>query len=105
MQKYKTNINKMISFNKNQYFAAFLYLIVLCHLIFFFFLEQKQGNLISINRKLDAILAILNEQYPSSIANCASDLLPNFPLNSMEVFDTFCNDLKNNEELRNQFVS
>jgi len=32
-------------------------------------------------------------------ANYASDLLPDFPLNSMEVFETFCNDLKNNEEL------
>jgi len=90
----------MKTFNKNQYFSAFLHLIVLCHLIFFF-LEQnfEQENLISINRKLDAILAILHEQYPASIVNCTSDLLPDFPLNSMEVFKTFCNDLKNNEEL------
>lgn len=67
--------------------------------------NSTQGYLISINRKVDAVLAILHEQYPLSIANCSLDLLLNCPLNSLEDFKTFCNDLKKNEELRNQFVS
>jgi len=56
------------------------------------------------NRKLDSILASLDNQN-SLPMNYFFDLLPNFPLNSMEAFNKFNNDLTENEEIRKQFVS
>ena len=57
------------------------------------------------NQKLDSILAFHEDQNPALLTNCSFDLLPNFPLVSMQTFKKFCNDLKKNEELRKQFVS
>ncbi|XP_032690762.1 uncharacterized protein LOC116853698 isoform X2 [Odontomachus brunneus] len=59
--------------------------------------------LLVMNRKLDSMLAFHDEQNPSTSANCSFDLLPHIPLNSMEDFKKFCNDLNENEELRKQF--
>lgn len=56
-----------------------------------------------INRKLDSILALNEEQIP--LSNNFLDLLPPFPLNSMAEFTKFCTDLNENEEMRKQFVS
>lgn len=58
----------------------------------------------AMNRKLDAILALHDEQNPL-ITNNFLDLLPNFPLNSLEDFKKLCTDLNETEELRKQFVS
>lgn len=62
---------------------------------YYFLIEAKgtcETNLIPIHRKLDTILAILNEQNPA-LSN-VYDLLPNFPLNCFEDFKNFCNELK-----------
>ncbi|EZA49245.1 hypothetical protein X777_12485 [Ooceraea biroi] len=56
---------------------------------------------LTINRKLDSLLAFHNEQKPLSTNHL--DLLPDFPLCSMEDFHTFCTDLNDNEEIRKQF--
>lgn len=56
------------------------------------------------NRKLDIILAILNDQNFTASTN-VFDLLPKFPLDSVECFKQFCIELKNNEDIRKQFVS
>lgn len=58
----------------------------------------------AMNRKLDAILAFHDEQNPL-VTNNFLDLLPIFPLNSVEDFKKFTTDLNENEELRKQFVS
>lgn len=58
----------------------------------------------TMNRKLDSILAVHDVQNPL-VANCCFDLLPNFPLNCMEEFKTFCTDLNRNEGIQKQFVS
>lgn len=68
-------------------------------------INRKLDSMSAMNRKLDSILAFHDEQNPSLLTNCFLDLLPNFPLNSMEDFHKFCNDLNENEELRKQFVS
>lgn len=56
-----------------------------------------------INRKLDSLLALHDEQVP--LTNTFLELLPDFPLKSIEEFTKFCEDLHQNEELRKQFVS
>lgn len=56
------------------------------------------------NRKLNSILNFHNDQNPL-MANDILDLLPNFPLHSMEDFQKFSDDLSKNKELRKQFVS
>ncbi|KAM0736430.1 hypothetical protein ACS0PU_010391 [Formica fusca] len=56
----------------------------------------------AMNRKLDAILAFHDEQNPL-VTNNFLDLLPIFPLNSVEDFKKVTTDLNENEELRKQF--
>lgn len=58
----------------------------------------------TIDRKMDSLLAFHNLQNPA-LPICFLDLLPDFPLCSVENFHKFCNDLNENEELRKQFVS
>lgn len=62
-------------------------------------INRKLDSIPTMDRKLDSILAFHNDQNPLS-ANSFLDLLPNFPLNRMEDFKKFCDDLNKNEELR-----
>lgn len=48
-------------------------------------------------------MEILNEQNPSMTYDL--NLLPDFPLDSIQEFKQFCYDLNDNEQLRKQFVS
>lgn len=66
-------------------------------------INEKLDTMMTMNRKLDLLLAFHDEQIPS--ANCSLDLLPTFPINSLEDFRNFCKDLSENEEVRKQFVS
>lgn len=67
-------------------------------------INKKLDLMIAMNRKMDSLLAFQDQQNPA-LSNCFLDLLPDFPLCSMENFQKFCNDLNENEELRKQFVS
>lgn len=69
-----------------------------------FNIDRKLDSLTAINRKLDSILAFHDAQNPL-LPSCFLDLLPDFPLSSIEVFHKFCTDLNENEEIRKQFVS
>lgn len=60
-------------------------------------------NLISINQKLDIILAMLNDKNRES--QNLFDLLPDFPINNEEDFKHFCKELHADKEVREQFVS
>lgn len=65
-------------------------------------INKKLDSMSAMNRKLDAILAFHDEQNPL-VTNNFLDLLPIFPLNSVEDFKKFTTDLNENEELRKHF--
>lgn len=57
--------------------------------------------------KLSAILAILRDKFPANegIDEVTMDLMPQFPLTSIEEYLEFNETLKNNEAFRKCFVS
>lgn len=65
-----------------------------------------EKHLKPVHRKLDIILAIIQDNNPcAEVDTTAFNLLPDFPLNNLEAFKKFCNELQTSIEVRKQFVS
>jgi len=111
-----TNKENKVLHKSNKFWIFYFLLIyffcyqiyILSNLQFFCILFTEETTLeeylTPMNRKLDLILAIFNDQNLTAPTNIF-DLLPNFPLDSIENFKLFCNELHNNEDIRKQFVS
>lgn len=100
--------NKLSNEGYNNFGIFLVFSILILLNIILFFTEETvtlEKCIISMNKKLDSILAILNDGYTPNLATMnLFDLLPNFPLNTLENFKSFCNNLQDNEDLRKQFV-